>query len=196
VKEQIRAYFDLETVGKVDDVHFINPRRKDGLDVTNHLKFLNSEFPVTFIYAGVQLAEKGFFAEGGSGAQAIYAQTGRRRTRLEVAPFEIATEAGRRDWRSLLKATERQLVLARQRPGMLVDLADYLFERSTGHIGSFFSLTTRACFRAIRTGDEVITRALLDGIRIDEASEQARRELAAAFSAGRLTTYPAARAAR
>ena len=40
-------------VGIIDDLHFIDPRRKDGLDVSNHLKWLASELPVTFIYAGV-----------------------------------------------------------------------------------------------------------------------------------------------
>lgn len=45
-------------IGIIDDVHFIDPRRKDGLDVSNHLKWLANELPVTFIYAGVGLAEK------------------------------------------------------------------------------------------------------------------------------------------
>ena len=94
----------------------------------------------------------------------------------------------RRHWRGLLKATERQLVLARARPGMLVDLADYLFARSSGHIGSFITLVTRGCHRAIRTGQETLTADLLDQVRIDEASEQARHHLSAAVTGGRLTT--------
>jgi hypothetical protein len=72
-------------------IWFIDPHRKDGVEVSNHLKWLANELPITFIYAGL----------------------------------------------GLLKATERQLLLARNPPGMLVDLADYLFTRSTGHIGSF-----------------------------------------------------------
>jgi hypothetical protein len=183
-------------LGIIDDIHFIDPRRKDGLDVTNHLKFLNSEFPITFIYAGVDLTgKKRFFAEGGSGAQAIYAQTGRRWTRLKVPPFEIDTETGRQHWQGLLKATEQQIVLARARPGMLIEISDYLFERSTGHIGSFFSLIDRGCYKSIKTGDERLTRDLLDGVRNDEASENARLKLAAGFRAGRLTSYPKARTA-
>jgi hypothetical protein len=51
-------------VGIIDDLHFIDPRRKDGLDVSNHLKWLASELPVTFLYAGVGLAGRGLFAEG------------------------------------------------------------------------------------------------------------------------------------
>jgi hypothetical protein len=180
-------------IGIVDDVHFINPTHKDGIDVSNHLKWLANELPVTFIYAGVGLAERRLFAEGLSGEHAALAQTARRWTRLSLPPFQIATDDGRHHWRGLLKATERQLVLARTRPGMLTDLADYLFARTTGHIGSFITLVTRGCYKAIRGGSERLTRELLDTVRIDEASEQARAQLAAGFAAGTLTTTPARR---
>jgi hypothetical protein len=176
--------------GIIDDLHFIDPRRKDGLDVSNHLKWLANELPVTFIYAGVGLAGRGLFAEGLTGENAALAQTGRRWTRLELPPFEIVSDQGRQHWVGLLKATERRLVLARARPGMLTGLAGYLFERTSGHIGSFITLITRGCFRAIRTGEEQLTAPLLDGVRIDEASEQARCQLAAAFAAGRLSAVP------
>jgi hypothetical protein len=76
---------------------------------------------------------------------------------------------------------------------MLTGLADYLFERTSGHIGSFITLITRGCFKAIRCGEEKLTASLLDGVRIDEACEQARRQLAAALAAGRLSATPAAR---
>jgi hypothetical protein len=178
-------------VGVIDDIHFIDPRRRDGLAVSNHLKWLASELPVTFIYVGVGLAERRLFADGLVGEHAVLAQTARRWTRLQVPPFEVTSEEGRAHWRSLLKATERQLVLTRGRPGMLTDLADYLFERTTGHIGSFVTLVTRGCFTAIRTGEETLTSGLLDTVRIDEASEQARSQLAATFAHGRLTTTPA-----
>ncbi|KPM56994.1 ATPase AAA [Frankia sp. R43] len=177
-------------VGVIDDVHFINPGRKDGLDVSNHLKWLANELPVTFLYVGVGLAERRFFADGLIGDNAVLAQTARRWTRLPVPPFEVASDEGRAHWRGLLKATERQLVLTHARPGMLTDLADYLFTRTSGHIGSFVTLITRGCFTAIRTGTETLTVDLLDTVRIDEASEQARNQLAAAFAHGRLATTP------
>lgn len=181
-------------VGVIDDIHFIDPHRKDGVEVSNHLKWLANELPVTFIYAGVGLAQRRLFAEGFTGEHAALAQTARRWTRLELPPFHISSNTGRREWLGLLKATERQLVLARNRSGMLVDIADYLFARSTGHIGSFVTLITRGCFRAIRTSVEQLTVDLLDTVRIDVASEQARDELAAAFAAGRLSTKPRAAA--
>jgi hypothetical protein len=177
-------------VGVIDDIHFIDHARRDGLDVSNHLKWLANELPVTFIYVGVGLAERRFFAEGMTGPGAVLAQSARRWTRLDVPPFEAGSEQGRQNWAALLKTTERQLVLSRSRPGMLTSLAGYLFERTSGHIGSFVTLITRGCYKAITSGEEALTRDLLDKIRIDEASEQARSQLAAAFSSGQLRGWP------
>ncbi len=183
-------------VGIIDDVHFINPAHKDGLDVSNHLKWLANELPVTFIYTGVGLTERRLFAEGMWGERAALAQTARRWTRLALPPFHISTDDGRHHWRGLLKATERQLVLAQARPGMLTDMAGYLFARSSGHIGSFMTLITRGCYKSIRTGTEQLTRDLLDAVRIDEASEQARAQLAAGFADGTFTATPGRRRAK
>ena len=72
---------------------------------------------------------------------------------------------------------------------MLADqLSDYLFARSTGHIGSLMTLINRGCQRAVRTGTEALTVELLNRIKIDDASEQARPEKELAFESGRLTT--------
>jgi hypothetical protein len=175
-------------LGLIDDVHFIDLDRRDGLAVSNHLKWLANELPVTFVYVGVGLAERRFFADGLSGKNVVLAQTARRWTRLGVAPFSLTDETGRRHWRSLIKATERQLVLAEHRPGQLTRLESYLFERTSGHIGSYFTLLMRGCYRAIRTGGEALTRDLLDEVRLDEASEQARKQLAASLTHRRPAT--------
>nr|WSX48066.1 TniB family NTP-binding protein [Streptomyces sp. NBC_00974] len=169
-------------LGIIDDIHFIDLDRRDGLAVSNHLKWLANELPVTFIYVGVGLAERRFFADGLTGKNTILAQTARRWTRLGVEPFQLESDEGRRHWRSLIKATEQQLVLTGHRPGMLVRNADYLFERTSGHIGSYFTLLMRGCYRAIRTGTEAISKEVLDNVRLDEASEQARKQLAATLA--------------
>ncbi|MBS2963437.1 AAA family ATPase [Actinocrinis puniceicyclus] len=159
-------------VGVIDDIHFIDQRSRDGIAVNNHLKWLANELPVTFIYAGVGLAERRFFAEGLTGAASALAQSARRWTRLPVAAF---TPGQKQEWLALVKAIEQQLVLARAHPGQLAALAEYLFARTGGHIGSLMTLITRGCYKAIKTGTEALTRELLDTVRIDEASEQARR---------------------
>src|SRR5712664_704646 len=94
-------------------------------------------------------------SEGLAAGEEELAQNARRWTTLGVDPFEIGTEPGRRTWRQLLLAIEKDLVLAGSHPGMVADdLADYLFARSTGHFASLMTLITRGCRRAIRAGTE------------------------------------------
>ncbi|MFD8632422.1 AAA family ATPase [Streptomyces sp. NPDC058892] len=175
----------------LDDLHFLKWRRTSGIEVSNHLKWIANEFPVTLLKVGVGLADKGLFSEGEALGETALAQTGRRTTRLDMPPFTIATEQGRHQWRRLLLALEQRIVLADTHPGMLADdLSDYLFARSTGHIGSLMTLVNRGCQRAQRTGTECLTRELLDQVRNDAAAEQARRELDCAFSAGKATSRP------
>ncbi|MFF2375099.1 AAA family ATPase [Streptomyces xiamenensis] len=174
----------------LDDLHFLKWRHSSGIEVSNHLKWIANEFPVTLLMVGVGLVGKGLFSEGGSGEAAL-AQTGRRTTRLGMKPFTIDSEAGRREWRQLLLALEQRLVLADKHPGMLADdLSDYLFARTTGHIGSLMTLVNRGCQRAVRNGAEHLSRDLLDKVKNDEASEHARKELEAALEKGKLTSRP------
>jgi hypothetical protein len=175
----------------VDDVHFLDVRSRDGLEVSNHLKWLASEFPVTFLFVGVSLRERGLMSEGMTAADQAMAQTARRWTRLTLHPFRIADDSARAQWRALLLGIERNLVLADLRPGALADeLAGYLFARTTGHIGSLMTLINRGAGRAVRRGEETLTQDLLDTVKIDEGAEQARAPLQAALDAGRLTPRP------
>ena len=114
----------------IDDLHFVDFRHRNGQEVSNHLKGLANEMPVTFIYVGVRLREKRFFDEGVLGPDAVYAQTSRRATRCKVAPFDITTDAGSRGWLDLLRALETHLKLADTRPGMLTDHAKELHRRT------------------------------------------------------------------
>jgi hypothetical protein len=180
----------------IDDVHFLDLNRQDGRQVANHFKWLANQFPATFVFVGVGLADRGFLTEGLSVADAAYAQTGRRWTELTVAPFEIYTEKGRETWRRLLLGIEQMVVLANKHRGMVADdLADYLYARSTGHFASLMTLVTRGCHRAIKTGEERLTVELLDRVKNDAAAEHARQELTADLRAGRLTARPGKQAA-
>ncbi|MFF6780979.1 hypothetical protein [Streptomyces sp. NPDC012510] len=130
-----------------------------------------------------------------NGRDTTLAQTGRRTIRLGLRPFTIDAEAGRREWRQMLLALEQRVVLTDKHPGMLADdLSDYLFARSTGHIGSLMTLNNRGCQRAVRTGAERLDQELMDQVKNDEASEAARLELQAALKKKRLTSRPRPRA--
>lgn len=173
----------------LDDLHFLKWQKTSGIEVSNHLKWIANEFPVTLLMIGVGLADRGLFGEGSSSRDAVLAQTGRRTTRLGMRPFTIRSEAERLEWRQMLLALEKKVVLADKYPGMLADgLSDYLFARSTGHIGSLMTLINRGCQRAVRSGAERLDQDLLDKVKNDEAAENARKELEAALEKGRLSS--------
>jgi hypothetical protein len=159
----------------IDDLHFIDFRHRNGQEVSNHLKGLANEMPVTFIYVGVRLREKRFFDEGILGPDAAYAQTSRRATRCEVAPFDIGTDAGHRGWTDLLSALENHLKLIDTRPGMLTDHAKELHRRTQGHIASLTNLIDRLCYLAILTGTETITADLVAAVVADNAAHTISR---------------------
>lgn len=177
----------------VDDLHFLRWRLSSGVEISNHLKYIANEFPVTLLLIGVGLQAGGLLSEGRSYSDAVLAQTGRRTTVLDMRPFLVSTEEGRREWRQLLLAIEERLVLADTTPGMLAEhLSDYLYARSTGHIGSLMTLINRGCQRAVRTGTERLTASLLDNVKNDAAAEKARQELDTAIRARNITTTPRA----
>lgn len=161
----------------IDDLHFLNMRTRDGVEVSNQLKWLANEYDATFIFAGVGLRERGLLGEGLSSADAAMAQTFRRWTVLGMTSYSLRTAADRAEWARLISVLDRAIVLADANQGMLSDLSRYLFTRTGGNIGSLMSLIRRAASRAIRTGTEHIDRTLLDSIRLDEGAEADRRRL-------------------
>ena len=171
----------------IDDLHFLQWRNSSGIAISNHFKYIANEFPVTMIFIGVGLAARGLFSEGSDYQDAVLAQTGRRTTALGMDPFAVNTEPGRRQWRQLLLAVEQRVVLADEHTGMIADeLCDYLYARSTGHIGSLMTLINRGCQRAVRSGEEKLTVELLDEVKNDAASEKARQELELAINTGKI----------
>ena len=156
----------------LDDLHFVDFKHRHGEEVSNHLKWLANELPVTFVFVGVQLSEKRFFDEGQLGESSAYAQTSRRATRCPVVPFTITTDAGFRGWVDLLRALEGHVVLTDARPGMLTDQARELHRRTQGHIASLTNLLDRAGWLAIVTGAETISADLIAQTTIDNAAQQ------------------------
>ena len=159
----------------VDELHFLR-QQTTSVQISNQFKYISNEFPVTIVFIGIGLRQRGLYSDG-TYADGILGQSGRRITPLSLREFTIDTPAHRREWRRLLLAIEKRVVLSRTRQGMLVDLSYYLFERSSGRIGPLMTLINRACQRAVRTGSEYIDRDLLDKVPTDAASEQQRPEM-------------------
>ena len=93
------------------DLHFLRWRAADGVKVSNHLKFIANEFPVTLVLVGVGLTDAGLFTEGRTQRDSTLAQTARRTTRLTLERF-ANTNAGQKQWRSVLHAIEQRVVLS------------------------------------------------------------------------------------
>jgi hypothetical protein len=90
----------------VDDLHFLRWRNTSGVEISNHFKYIANEFPVTLIFVGVGLAARGLFSEGATYEDAVIAQTGRRTTQLDMRPFTVDTDEGRREWRQLTREAD------------------------------------------------------------------------------------------
>jgi hypothetical protein len=72
----------------IDDLHFLRWGRTNGIEVSNHFKYIANEFPVTLLMVGVGLAAKGLFSEG-------TASTTRRWRRRAAAPHRwICSRSG------------------------------------------------------------------------------------------------------
>ncbi|MEV7648193.1 ATP-binding protein [Arthrobacter sp. NPDC089319] len=167
----------------IDDVHFLNLKRRDGKEVSNTLKSLANDFPTTFLFIGVGVEREGMFDEGNAGG--TNAQLGRRWTRLEMSAFNVFTPEGADEWRSTLLGLEQALVLLKSYPGMLAEeLSDYLFVRTTGYIGSLMELLRLGAAKAINTGKEALSQKMLDSITIAQAAEARRKDTQA-----RLVTF-------
>ncbi|MBU8826955.1 TniB family NTP-binding protein [Mycolicibacterium goodii] len=163
----------------IDDLHFLRWESADGTKVSNQLKYLANDFPISMLLVGVGLTDLGLYKQGRTFGKAVLGPTARRTTRYALNPFRYKESDQRREWRTVLKAIERNLVLPNHVDGTLSrSLSEYLFERSTGYMGSLISLITRGCARAVRTGEEGLTEELLDQVRIDVAAETERRQTA------------------
>lgn len=155
----------------IDDVHYLqlrdrNRQRADAARTANeHLKYLANELPATFVYAGINLESSGVFDDGGL-LDLPSAQTGGRFLHCEVERFS----ADGKEWISLLKALESNLVLLELPRGTLVTLADYLFTRTQGSIGALVTLVRKTANLAVGR-NETITKKLLDQVKTDRNSQ-------------------------
>ncbi len=120
-----------------------------------------------FVYAGIEVEAQGLFA-GVRGRQIAG-----RFTVIPAAPFAYGTSEQREQWRALIATLETLLRLHHHSAGILTGLAEYLYQRSGGMIGSLSQLIRGAAILAIEDGTEQITRDLLDIVPVDYAAERA-----------------------
>ena len=150
----------------LDDLHFLQWGQTNGIEVSNHLKWIANEFPVTLLHDRRRTGRHGPVQRGRHPtSDAVWPRPAAAPPGWACDPFTIeyrsraAGNGGRCCWPSNSASCS-----ADKHPGMLADdLSDYLFARSTGHIGSLMTLINRGCQRAVRTGTERLTATCSTG---------------------------------
>ena len=153
----------------VDEVHEIDRSRASHDQQSDQLKYFMDHVPATFVLAGINVENCGFF-NGHRGEQLA-----RRFTPLKVSPSSYSTIPQRQEWALLVEGFERALRLHAHKPGSLLPLADYLYGRTGGYIVSLSHLIREAAIMAILTGTERIDEALLEIRRTRPRSHRGSR---------------------
>lgn len=155
----------------VDELQNLASKTAGNGESVDLLKSLHNDLPCTFVYAGIDLTS-GTLLGGPRGGQLA--------ARFDILPmtrFNLSKPEDRKMWRKLISAFEKKLPLRHHEIGSLVDMRDYLFERTNGSIGSLARLITGSAIETITNPElehELIDRALLDSRRLDFAAESAR----------------------
>jgi hypothetical protein len=148
----------------VDEIHNISLASRNGAEVSDALKYFSERIPATFVYAGIDVEQRGLFA-GTRGRQIAS-----RFTTVPTRPFAYGSATDRAHWRAVVATFEQSLRLRHHKPGALTRHATYLYERTQGMMGSLAALIQSAATDVILDGTEKITKAHLDAIQLDHAA--------------------------
>jgi hypothetical protein len=151
----------------VDEIHNISLATRTGAEVSDQLKYFAERLPATFVYAGVEVEAQGLFA-GPRGRQLAG-----RFTVVPTNAFAYGTTEQREAWHALVTTLESTLRLRQHTPGTLAGMAEYLYQRSGGMIGSLSQLIRGAAILAIEDGTEKISREHLEVVPVDYAAQTA-----------------------
>ncbi|MEV0259251.1 TniB family NTP-binding protein [Streptomyces sp. NPDC050732] len=159
----------------IDDVHFLDLSAKEGRVVNDHLKYIANKTAATFVYTGVDLKKSGLFLEGQAASRAT--QTSGRYTHHAVRKFGCTTDKDKLEWAQTVKALEDTLVLYRHKPGQLVKLSQYLYDRTDGSICALTDLLRESAIEAVMSEEEAVTRKLMDRVEISEYAQATYRNV-------------------
>lgn len=162
----------------LDDITRLKMHREADQDASDWIRFLQ-ETSTTVLGVGINVTQTGLLYEGQASAarRDLLTQTRRRFTVYELDPFTYDTTEDADAWINHLRAVEHDLPLLDKQPGMLIDdlMAEYLFERTAGVIGTLSKALTEAASNVIgrspQNGGETITYDDIARIRLDHAAE-------------------------
>lgn len=153
----------------LDEVHNIRSNRQAGMDAATTMKMFTDEIDATFVIAGIDLDRAELF-QGEMGLQL----DGRRRSHDMLGYARPKPNDESDPWLLFLDSWEHDLPLLKQKPGGLREEGSYIWDRTSGAVGSVRALLAGAARAAISSGTENIDRDVLDGIKIDAHAEAER----------------------
>jgi len=154
----------------VDDVHFLDMRYLPAQLANNHIKSLASKAPATFVYAGIDLERTGLFTEGEAVTHRDHSQTDHRFICCTIEPYEKSDP----ELKKTLAQYEKNISLVLHEERDLTSLRPYIHERTRGFMGSIDHLIRASANLAIKSGEERLSKGLMERVRLDHASESLR----------------------
>lgn len=148
----------------VDEVHNLKTNKAAGADAASTLKSFTERLDAAVIFCGIELLDTDLLA-GEMGRQI------RARTKVyDIRSYSYGSAASREAWAELVAGMETLLPLACHTVGSLTtpEMADYLWNRTSGSIGSLRNLLGDAAIDAIFAGTELVDRAVLNGVILDQ----------------------------
>lgn len=145
----------------VDDAHMLRTVSSDSRRLTDFLKGMLTQLPVSLVFVGAGLRDSALLRQSPSVGYSAAEQIARRAIMLELKPWPHEAVGDR--WTRLVANLESQLVLpAGRRRGVLTSAGTLrlLHQRSSGHPGLLIDWVKTAAVRAI-SDDVTLTADLL-----------------------------------
>jgi hypothetical protein len=158
----------------IDDLHNLDPSRRDHRDVSGHFKHLANVLPATFVFAGIGIEESGLLDDNHDRGKLYLSQTRGRLSLYPLEPYSVDDESDRLEWRSLVASFASQLAVHGAND-LERRLWRYLYRRTGGSIGSLSALLRRGANLAVDRDDARLTKPILDQVRLDAAAERRYR---------------------
>jgi len=119
------------------------------VQISNQFKYISNEFPLTIIFIGIGLRQRGLYSDGNLRRRDPWPERPRI-TQLAFREFSVAMTRAARSGDSCSWPVEKRIVLARKHRGMLIDLsglpvgAHHRADRSVDHADQSWLPASRA----------------------------------------------------
>ncbi|KJL30504.1 TniB family NTP-binding protein [Microbacterium oxydans] len=159
----------------VDELHNLAGRASGLGEAVDLLKGLHNDVSATFLYCGLDVTTSTLM-HGPRGRQLM-----NRFAVVELETYKWSNADHRKEWKNLIRGFEAELQLRHHPVKTLDPLAEYLYERTRGSIGSLGRLLTGTAIDLIQNKAkvELLDKKLLDAYTLDLTAETFYRNVLA-----------------